>query len=165
MRPTLIATATLVAVVCSLSAAAAVTFPKTAGVYLQLDGIAGEVDEADFKGQIELQSFSLAGQRPDKDGEAAKLADFFVLKALDAASPKLLAAFANGQKIAKATVTIRGGKDAKTYLKYEFTDVAVSRINQVVSGSGQEELNFRYAAVKVTYTGADGKPVEGEAKK
>ena len=165
MRPTSLAVATLVALLAATTTHAAVTFPKTAGVYLQLDGIPGESDEADFKGQIELQSFSLAGQRPDKEGEAAKLADFFVLKALDAASPKLLAAFAAGQKIAKATVTVRGGKDSKTYLKYEFTDVAVSRINQVVSGSGQEELNFRYATVKVTYTGADGKPVEGEAKK
>jgi type VI secretion system Hcp family effector len=165
MRPTLLSITTLVALFAATTTRAAVTFPKTAGVYLQLDGIPGEADEADFKGQIELQSFSLAGQRPEKEGEPAKLADFFVLKALDAASPKLLAAFAGGQKIAKATVTVRGGKDSKTYLKYEFTDVAVSRINQVVSGSGQEELNFRYATVKVTYTGADGKPVEGEAKK
>ncbi len=91
--------------------------------------------------------------------------DFFVLKAIDAASPKLLAAFAAGQKIAKATVTVRGGKDAKTYLKYEFTDLSISRINQVVSGTGQEEMNLRYAGLKVTYTGADGKAVEGVVKK
>ena len=73
---------------------------------------------------------------------------------------------ASGRKIAKATVTVRGGKDAKTYMKYVFTDLTVSRINQVVAQGGQEELNFRYATVQVTYTSADGKTtVEGEAKR
>ena len=63
-------------------------------------------------------------------------------------------------------MTVRGGKDAKTYLKYAFTDLSVSRINQVVASGGQEELNFRYATVKVTYVSADGKTtVEGEGKR
>ena len=144
---------------------AAPEVPKTAGVFLDLDGIAGDSADADFKGQIELQSFSLAGQRAEKEGEATKLADFFVLKPLDAASPKLLAALGSGEKFAKASVSVRGGKEPRTYLKYEFTDVSVSRINQVVSGGGQEELNFRYATVKVTFVKADGKTVDGEAKR
>ena len=147
-------------------ALAAPNVPKTSAVYLELDGIPGEVDEGDFKGQIELQSFSLSGQGGEKAGDAAKLNDFFVLKPIDAASPKLLAALGGGQKIAKATVTVRGGKDSKTYLKYAFTDLTVSRINQVIAAGGQEELNFRYATVKVTYTSADGKTtVEGDGKR
>lgn len=167
MRPTVIlSTAFLLALCFARPTPAAPNVPKTSAVYLELDGIPGEADEGDFKGQIELQSFSLSGQGGEKPGDAAKLNDFFVLKPIDAASPKLLAALASGQKIAKATVTVRGGKDSKTYLKYVFTDLMVSRINQVVATGGQEELNFRYATVKVTYTSADGKTtVEGEAKR
>jgi type VI secretion system Hcp family effector len=164
-RNVTLATALLVALCMSRPTTAAPNVPKTSAVYLELDGIPGEADEGDFKGQIELQSFSLSGQA-EQPGEAAKLHDFFVLKPIDAASPKLLAALASGQKIAKATVTVRGGKDAKTYLKYAFTDLTVSRINQVIASGGQEELNFRYATVKVTYTSADGKTtVEGDGKR
>jgi type VI secretion system Hcp family effector len=166
MRPTVIlATALLLTLCFTHPSRAAANVPKTSAVYLELDGIPGEADEGDFKGQIELQSFSLSGQS-EQPGESAKLHDFFVLKPIDAASPKLLAALASGQKIAKATVTVRGGKDSKTYLKYAFTDLTVSRINQVIAGGGQEELNFRYATVKMTYVSADGKTtVEGEAKR
>ena len=158
-------TATMIALCFSRPTLAAPNIPKTSAIYLELEGIPGEVDEGDFKGQIELQSFSLNGEGA-KEGESMKLNDFFVLKPIDAASPKLLAALAGGQKFAKATVTVRGGKDAKTYLKYAFTDLAVSRINQVIAAGGQEELNFRYATVKVTYVSADGKTtVEGEGKR
>ena len=166
MRPTLFLATALVVSLCFVRPTpAAPNVPKTSAVYLELDGVPGEADEGDFKGQIELQSFSLSGQ-VEKPGEPAKLNDFFVLKPIDAASPKLLAALASGQRFAKATVTVRGGKDAKTYLKYAFTDLTISRINQVVASGGQEELNFRYTSVKVTYVSADGKTTaEGEAKR
>src|SRR6476620_8061051 len=148
MRPTFIlATTLLLTLGFAGSTPAAPNVPKTSAVYMELDGIPGEADEGDFKGQIELQSFSLSGQSGEKAGDSVKLNDFFVLKPIDAASPKLLAALASGQKIAKATVTVRGGKDAKTYLKYAFTDLGVSRINQVIAQGGQEELNFRYGTV------------------
>jgi type VI secretion system secreted protein Hcp len=144
--------------------------PQTVAVFLDIDGIAGASTDAQHKDAIEVQSFSLAGQNPGGDGKAT-LSEFFILKPLDAASPMLLKALATSQKIAKATVTVRGKTDAKgearDYIRYSFTDLGVSRINQVVSGGGQEELNFRYASVKVEYMGADGKTVEAiiEGKK
>src|SRR4051794_2549797 len=81
--------------------------PQTVAVFLEIDGIVGTSTDAQHKDAIEVQSFSLAGQNQGGDAKAT-LSDFFVLKPLDAASPKLLAALATSQKIAKGTLTVRG---------------------------------------------------------
>lgn len=141
---------------------------QTAAIFLELEGVAGESADAQHKGAIEVQSFSLSAQHsPGEGGQGgqggkATLNDFFVLKPYDAASPHLLVACAAGRTIPKAVLTVRGGAgggEPREYLKYTFTDVQVSRINQVVGGAAQEELNFRYASVVVEYTLPDGKVV------
>jgi type VI secretion system secreted protein Hcp len=137
---------------------------QTAGVFLELEGIPGESADAKYQGQIDVQSFSLSAQRGG-EGENAKtnFNDFFILKPYDAASPALLVACGEGRTIAHAVLTVRGssaGGEPREYLKYTFTDLTVSRINQVVGGGGaQEELNFRYGSVVIEYTLPDGKVV------
>lgn len=155
--------AVLAACLLAGGAVAAVQAPQTVAVFLKLEGIAGDSSDPAHKGEIEVQSFSLAAQRQD-DGKA-KFNDFFVLKVLDGASPQLLAALASGRTIPTAVLTVRGklagDNEPREYLRYTFSDLSVTRLNQVVSGGGQEELNLRYGQVKVEYTGPDGKTVEG----
>lgn len=153
----------LVALCLVATSVPAADIPQTVGIFLQLDGLPGDSADAEHKGQIELQSFSLSGQRGAGEGEKANLSEFFVLKPLDAASPKLLEALATGKTFANATISVQGsftGQQPRQYIRYDFTELTVSRINQVVSGGGQEELNFRFKTVKVTYTTADGKKIE-----
>ena len=160
------ALAALLGVLCPAPAALA-EVKQTAAVFLQLDGIDGESADAKHPKAVEVQSFSLSAQyaagEADKPGKA-NFNDFFILKPYDAASPELLLACAEGRTIARAVLTVRGGAAGgaapREYLKYTFTDVQVSRINEVVGGAAQEEVNFRSASVVVEYTLADGKVVK-----
>src|SRR4051812_7827931 len=92
----LVATTLLMFAICltlSRQVRAAAQPPQTVAVFLEIDGVVGTSADAQHKDAIEVQSFSLAGQN-EGAGAKATLADFFVLKPLDAASPKLLEALA-----------------------------------------------------------------------
>ena len=102
--------------------------------FLKLDGIKGESQDAKHKNEIDINSFRFglkqAGVQGTGGGGGAgkvQVRDMQLVKSVDAASPLLLVACANGTHIKEATLTVRkaGGQQLE-YLKIKLTDVLIS---------------------------------------
>ena len=89
---------------------------------------------------------------------------FGVLKPVDALSPKLMLAAANGKHYTKATIEIfgDGGSSAPPILTWELSDVLVSSFTFETNGGGElcDEVTFSYSKVCSVFEGVDdqGKP-------
>ena len=89
---------------------------------------------------------------------------FGVLKPVDALSPKLMLAAANGKHYTKATIEIfgDGGSGAPPVLTWELSDVLVSSFTFETNGGGElcDEVTFSYSKVCSVFEGVDdqGKP-------
>ena len=96
----------------------------------------------------------------------AEFGPFAVLKPLDALSPKLMLAAANGKHYPKATIEIFGdggpGGGAPPILTWELSDVLVSSFSFATNGGDQlcDQISFSYGKVCSIFEGVDdkGKP-------
>jgi type VI secretion system secreted protein Hcp len=107
----------------------------TRDVFLKIDGITGESQDQNHKGEIEVKYFHFGGLN---NGHAhlhgggggtgkAHLKDFFFEITTNKASPKLFLAFANGDHIPAAILTVRkAGKLQQEYLKWTLSGVMVT---------------------------------------
>jgi type VI secretion system secreted protein Hcp len=102
--------------------------------FLKLDGMDGESQDKSHKNEIEIYSWSFGASNM---GSAVKgggmgqgkvrMHDVAFVKNVDAASPKLMLACAQGQHIKSAVLTCRkAGKEQQEYLKLTLSDVLVS---------------------------------------
>lgn len=141
-------------------------------VFLELDGIAGESQDARHVGAIEVQSWtfgvSSTGATHMGGGAGAGKASFAVLaigKTVDVATPSLLLATATGTHIPTATLTVTtGGESPSEYLVIALEDVVITSC--VVSdgsdgsdgsdaasmgGRPSEHVALSYGTIQVTY--------------
>lgn len=94
----------------------------------------------------------------------AEFGPFGVLKPIDALSPKLMLAAANGKHYTKATIEIfgAGGSGAPPILTWELSDVLVSSFTFETNGGGElcDAVSFSYSKVCSIFEGVDdqGKP-------
>jgi type VI secretion system secreted protein Hcp len=149
----------------SRCAAAPAQGPSVSAIFLKLDGFAGASQDEKHAGEIEVVSFNWSESSKEKGKFDPH--DALVLKAIDATTPKLAAAVANGTVIPQAVVTIRamvGGKP-QDLIQYVFSDVQISAVSHTVIQRAEEQVQFRYAKVVVRHLGADGKTVEGVVTK
>jgi type VI secretion system secreted protein Hcp len=160
----------------------------SADIFLKLDGIAGESNDNDHKGEIDISSVAIglgrggdgtgttgvaapATTNSGNRGTAARRARLHTLridKIYDAASPKLLQAAATGQRIKSAVLTFRRPSDDDVeFLTYTLTDVQVTSYDQGGRdgderdlGSLEEEIGLTAGRIRVTTRpiGTDGKP-------
>jgi type VI secretion system secreted protein Hcp len=140
--------------------------------FLKLDGINGESQDSKHKNEIEIYSWSFG---ISNRGSAAKgggmgqgkvqMYDVAFVKNVDAASPKLMLACAQGQHIKSAVLTCRkAGKEQQEYLKLTLSDVLVSSFHNGLpdsysfSGTGDqspvpsEKITLNYDSATVTET-------------
>ena len=135
-------------------------------MFLKLDGIPGDSNDRQIKGEIVLESFSwgetntLAHNAFTAGGGAGagkvSFQDFHFTARVSKASPKLLLACASGQHIPTGTVTLRKGtaqqENQFVFLVYKFTNVIITSVQDTGSGDVPVELvSFAFQKVFVEF--------------
>jgi len=142
-------------------------------MFLKLDGIKGESQDAKHKDEIHIESFSWGMTQAGTHGAgggggAGKVSvhDISITKLLDKSSPELMLACCNGKHIPSGLITVRkAGESALEYLKIKLTDLLVSGVQEAGHGAEllKESLSLNFAKFQVEYQpqGADGKAQGG----
>ena len=152
--------------------------PLSAGIYMQVQGIAGSSQAASHRNWCSVEAFTLwpraalssAFQTGASEFAQHQMSNVVVIKKdFDRASPALSHRAATGTNIANITIhfTARLGGVEKTVISYQFsnchiTGMSVSAVKN--SRLPQDEVEFRFQRAKVIYTtlnekGQIGKPV------
>lgn len=139
--------------------------------FLKIDGIEGESQDEQHKGEIELDSWSFGGaiSGPLKTGggvSAGKftIQDFQFTARISKASPLLFLACTTGKRFAKATMTGRreGAGRPVDYLTITLTDAVISSYQESgTSGDGatpMEQVLCAFGKIQLEYrpVNADG---------
>jgi type VI secretion system secreted protein Hcp len=139
--------------------------PSVVAIFLKLDGITGASTDEKHPGEIEVVSFNWSESNKDKGKVDPH--DALILKAIDATTPKLAQAVAEGKTIPQALVTVRatvGGKPVDL-VQYIFSDVQITVVSHTVIQRAEEQVQFKYGKLTIRYLGSDGKTVEATATK
>ena len=149
------------------------TAAMAADMFLKLDGIDGESQDAKHKGEIEIESFSWGAARPQaatpgSGGAVGKVSmlDFSFTTPVSKASPKLFLACAANQNIKTALLTVRrAGGQPFDFLKVTMSNVRVSSWKQE-GGAGpdvpQDQISLNFSKLEVAYTGRSATGGPGE---
>lgn len=139
--------------------------------YLKLEGLEGESERENHKGEIEIYSFSFGAANPASISGSTKgagvgkgtISSFNIMKTTDTTSPVMFQNCMQGKHWPTATVTLNksGGDAALPFLIFEFKEVYCSSL-QWSGGTGgddrpMESASFDFGAVKVTYSQQDEK--------
>jgi type VI secretion system secreted protein Hcp len=145
-------------------------------MFLKLDGIDGESQDAKHKGEIEIESFSWgasnAGSAAHGGAGAGKVSmqDFHFVTPTSKASPKLFLSCASGVHIKDAILTVRGAGDKPLeFLKVTMSDVLVSSWQQAGSAGDeipQDQISINFSKIEIAYVtqspnGGAGESVRG----
>ena len=135
--------------------------------FVQFDGISGESTDKDHKKWIDITSFEQGASASSSSGgtgrsrAAAQFSDIKIRKGVDAASPKLAEALAQGKAFSsvKLQLTANLGGTRATYYEVELKSVRVTsyQLGGSVDGVPTEELSLNFEEIKVTYTKYDAK--------
>jgi type VI secretion system secreted protein Hcp len=145
------------------AAAATVTINANAAsdIFAKIGDIKGETLDDKHKDQIEVLSWSWGVTGPQRKTPACPH-EFVITKFLDASSPPLIAATAQGKVIPFAMVSVRkSGVQTEDYLTFTFTDVVIAEIDSkaaVALDRVNEEISMNYKTVIIGYRkqNADG---------
>jgi type VI secretion system secreted protein Hcp len=136
--------------------------PCQGAMFLKIDGIDGESQDASHANEIDVLSFSFGVTQTISDpsgggGETGKatFADISFAKRLDKASPKLYEHCASGKHIPTATLTVRrDGEQGFEYYKVTLTDVLISSVSTGGSAGDvvpTETLSLNYGRIEWEY--------------
>jgi type VI secretion system secreted protein Hcp len=132
-------------------------------IFLKIDGIKGESNDAQHREEIEAESFSWGASQQGTTGAGggagvgkASFQDLRVVMSVSRASPQLFLACAQGRHIKTAVLTCRkaGGRDQHDFLRYILSDALVSSYHiegQAEDGVPVDEVSFKYAQLKIEY--------------
>jgi type VI secretion system secreted protein Hcp len=130
-----------------------------AGYFLKIDGVAGESQDPQHIGEIEVESFSWGESRlPPEALPAARkptIQDFQIVKHLDKASPVLMLAAASGQHFNSAVLTAEKPEAApQSYLTFTLGDLTVSSY-QTEAPAGEpvpvDRVSFSFGRIEMAY--------------
>lgn len=147
-------------------------------MFLKIEGVEGEEEDAKHKGEIRLESKDISAVQEGsanlgKGMGAGKVAfhDVNCTARTSKASPTLMMACASGEHFKKATITARkAGKDQQDYLIITLSDVLVSSFHIGASATGSDipldtfALNFSKIEFEYKEQKADG-TLGGKVKK
>ena len=133
----------------------------TVDLFLKIDGISGESQDAKHKGEIDLQSFSwgeTSESGPSQGAGAGKVAmqDFHFATPVNKASPLLFLACAMGKHIKDALLTARkAGKEQQEFLLFKFSDLLISSYQiggeEEVGEVPMEQVSFNFSRIDFDY--------------
>jgi type VI secretion system secreted protein Hcp len=133
-------------------------------MFLKLDGIKGEAQDDKHKAEIDVLSWSWGGSQSASThmgggGGSGKVSfnDLHITKYVDASTPKLIGAMAQGTHIKEALLTLRkaGGKEAVEYIKMIMKDCLISSIQSGCSGGEDrltENISLNFGQFEYAYT-------------
>ena len=127
--------------------------------FLRIDGIAGESQDKQHTGEIELESFSWGETHPAPTPGAiaagkVHIKDLQVVKRMDKASPLLMLAAASGQHFKSAVLTARKpGEPAQEYLTITLGDLTVSSYQTEAAGHPLpvDQVSFSFGRIEIAY--------------
>ncbi|HXC76072.1 MAG TPA: type VI secretion system tube protein Hcp [Candidatus Acidoferrum sp.] len=131
--------------------------------FLNIDGIPGESTDAKYKGEIQLNSFSIGESNSSTLGSATggagagkvSFQDFNFTTKFSKASPKLMLACATGKHIPSAVMTARksGGQGGGfEFLVVKLTTVLVNSIHSQGTDTVPEDaVSLAFAKIEVDY--------------
>jgi type VI secretion system secreted protein Hcp len=145
------------------------TLPGAVDMFIKIDDVKGESQDADHKDEIDVLSWnwdmSNAGTTHTGTSGSGKVSvqDLSFTKYIDRASPELMLKCLNGQHFNQATLTVRkAGKVPLEYIKLDMKKILVTSVSTGGSGGEDrltEKVTLNFAEFKLTYTpqSADGK--------
>ena len=131
-------------------------------IFLKIDGIEGESQDAAHKNEIEVQSWhwkvsqdsTMHGGSGGGAGKAT-VADLTFTHTVDKSSPNLMKYCLTGKHIAEAKLTVRkAGGNPLEYLKITMNDVIVTQVQPSGGSDGnsvQELISLAFSKVKQEY--------------
>jgi type VI secretion system secreted protein Hcp len=132
-----------------------------ADMFLKIQGVTGEANDADHKGEIQIISWSWGMQSPTAlGGQAtgkATLTELKIVKRVDQASPTLMSFLRNRKTLSQASLVVRkAGKTPLEYFKIELENVVITSLQ---AGSNEAELvehvNLGFTKFRAIYTPQD----------
>ena len=132
-------------------------------IFLKLDGIEGESQDAVHKNEIDVSSwtwqiFHEANMHQGSGGGSGKatVKDLSFVHTVDRASPNFMKFCLTGKHIPEAKLTVRkAGGSPLEYLKITMNDVVITNVQPSASSSDesvQEQISLSFAKVKQEYT-------------
>jgi type VI secretion system secreted protein Hcp len=143
---------------------------------LEIPGIKGESADKQFKGHIDIQSYSFGGSNSGSasiggGAGAGKVSyqDITFTKQWDLASPILMEHMSTGKHLDKAILHVRkqsseGGGSQMEYLTVTMTDFIISHYSSSGhegSGNGSDSFSLNFAKVKIEYKAQTDKGGKG----
>ena len=137
-------------------------------IFLKIDGIDGESNDAKHKAEIEIESFSWGASAPAAAGPGGggstgrvTMEDFSFTTPVTRASPKLFLACVEHRRIKTALLTVRrSGAQQHDFLKVTMSDIQISEWKQAGAELPLDQVSMRFGKVQIAYTGQrpDGTP-------
>ena len=136
-------------------------------MFLKLQGVTGEAQDVDHKGEIDVTSWSWGMQANTAfSGQASGRAiinELQVVKRVDQSSPTLMSFLRFNKAVAQARLTVR--KAGKTPLEYFTIELENVRVTSLKTESENTELVERvslgFSKVKVSYVPQDATGARG----
>lgn len=146
-------------------------------IYVQIDGITGNVTESGHKNWIEVDSFSFGcgrgvisrtpGHTENREATTVSISEISVSKEMDETSPKLFTLACVGTGKTVKIEFCRTGATPVVFASYELSNVLVSSYSVSGDGSGQsprESLSLNFDKIVYKYTpykddGTAGTPI------
>lgn len=132
-------------------------------IFLKLNGIDGESQDASHKNEIDVSSWSWqvlqeSNMHQGSGGGSGKatVKDLTFIHAVDRSSPNLMKFCLTGKHIPEAKLVVRkAGGSPLEYLKITMTDVVITNVQPAGSSSDEiisEQIGLSFAKVKQEYT-------------
>lgn len=131
-------------------------------MFLKLDGIKGESQDAKHKGEIDILSWGWAVNQQTVVGAGGgagagkvQVSDLKITKKVDASSPNLVASCCGGKHFKTATLTVRkAGGDQQDYLKLNLEEVFITSVvpEGIQDDVPTELLSLNFGKFKYAYS-------------
>ncbi len=127
--------------------------------FLKIDGIAGESQDVQHKGEIEVESFSwgetyLASAAGTGGAGKVHFQDLQIVKQVDKASPLLMLAAASGRHFPSAVLTAQKPEQPQDYLTITLGELMVSSYQieaPAEQSSPVNKLSFTFSRIEIAY--------------
>lgn len=134
-------------------------------IYLQIDGITGNVTESNHKGWIEISFFNFEctravasrnpGHTENREASTVSISEITISKEMDEASPKLFTLACVGTGKTVKIEFCRTGAMPLVFASYELSNVLISEYNVEESGGEDgpsESLSLNFDKIVYKYT-------------
>lgn len=137
-------------------------------MFLKMQGVTGEANDSEHKGEIDVVSWSWGMSAPTalntgQTAGKATVSELHIVKRVDQASPTLMNFLKNNKLVSQAQLTVR--KAGKTPLEYFKIELEKVRVTSLQTESHNEELvekvSLGFVKIKVSYTPQDATGAKG----